>query len=124
VTPANYCFSIEGVDSTAYGYLINPVFHDDGALVASKRFDFSATMQTRVWISGKWLTNSGTATISASTSVVVTHGLAGTPTNVRVTLGTTGAGDYYVDTFTSTQFTVHVANSGTYTVYWEATYKP
>jgi len=68
--------------------------------------------------------NSGTETISASTSVVVTHGLAGSPDIVTVTLGTTGAGNYYVDTFTSTQFTVHVANSGTYTVYWKAIYKP
>jgi len=66
----------------------------------------------------------GVATINASTSVVVNHGLSGTPQVVFVTLGTTGAGDYYVDTLTTTQFTVHVANSGTYTVYWEAEYQP
>jgi len=68
--------------------------------------------------------NSGNATISSSTSVVVTHGLITTPTSATVTMGTTGAGDYYVDTFTTTQFTVHVANSGNYTVYWNAEYNP
>lgn len=64
--------------------------------------------------------NASSATISASTSVMVTHGLSGTPNVVTVTLGTTGAGDCYINTITSTQFTIHVANSGTYTVYWYA----
>jgi len=68
--------------------------------------------------------NSGNATISASSSVVVTHGLISNATSVIVTMGTTGAGDYYVDTITSTQFTVHVANAGNYTVYWYAVYDP
>jgi hypothetical protein len=63
---------------------------------------------------------SGTATISASTSVVVTHGLASTPSQVTVTIGSSGFGYYYVDTFTSTQFTIHVQTSGTYTCYWDA----
>jgi len=64
--------------------------------------------------------NASVASISSSTTVTVNHGLSGTPDVVTVTLGTTGAGDYYVDTITSTQFTVHVANSGSYTVYWYA----
>lgn len=68
--------------------------------------------------------NSGTASISASTTVVVSHNLFGTPTSVLVTAGTTGTGVYFVGTFTSSQFTITVANSGTYTMYWTAYYQP
>lgn len=64
--------------------------------------------------------NANVTATSSSTSVVVNHGLSGTPDVVTVTLGTTGSGDYYVDTITSTQFTVHVTVSGSYTVYWFA----
>jgi len=125
VTPANYCFSIEGVDSTAYGYLINPVFHDDGALAASKRFDFSATMQTRVWISGKWLTNSGTATNSTATTFVFNHGLAGTPTGVWSSFNTTAINGW-TWIATSTQITITVTGTlpASMTAYWNAIYKP
>jgi len=68
--------------------------------------------------------NSGNATITASTSVVVNHGLVGTPTSVQITRSAVGMGDFYVDTLTSTQFTIHVGNSGTWTLYWYAEYKP
>jgi hypothetical protein len=56
--------------------------------------------------------NSGTGTItSGTTSAVVTHGLSVTPAlkDISITLGelsTTDPGQIYVDTFTSTQFTV------------------
>jgi hypothetical protein len=61
--------------------------------------------------------NSGTATITAAeTSIVVTHGLAVTPdiNKIRVNLQITTTNDigyWYVDTITSTQFTIHVLNA-------------
>jgi len=68
--------------------------------------------------------NSGSAIISSSTVVTVNHGLVATPTSVTVTMGSSGTGDYYISDLTSTQFTVHVTSSGTYTVYWYAEYTP
>lgn len=68
--------------------------------------------------------NSGTATISSGTSVVVTHGLAGTPTVVIVTPRSTGYGSFAVTARTSTTFTITVTISGTYTFDWYAEYKP
>jgi len=68
--------------------------------------------------------NSGTATISSSTSVTVTHGLAGTPTSVIAITNATAAGDVAITSITATQFTVTVVSSGTYAVYWYAEYKP
>lgn len=56
----------------------------------------------------------GTATVaSGATSVVVTHNLAKTPTPSQITitptnLPTNPPGHWYVDTITSTQFTLHV----------------
>ena len=70
--------------------------------------------------------NSGTATIPAgSTSVTVNHGLAGTPTIVTVT-PSADIGDVWVDSVTSTSFTIHceTAPSSDVTVYWYAEYKP
>jgi len=70
--------------------------------------------------------NSGTATISAgSTSVTVNHGLAGTPTVITVT-PSADIGDVWVDSVTSTSFTIHceTAPSSDVTVYWYAEYKP
>src|SRR5574340_871894 len=64
-----------------------------------------------------WVTAArGAATIpNGATSVVVTHGLDVTPasTNVHVTAnnsGTNDPGDIWLDTFTSTQFTIHCRN--------------
>jgi hypothetical protein len=68
--------------------------------------------------------NSGTATISSGTSVVVTHGLAGTPTVVTVTPRSTGYGTFAVTDRNSTTFTITVTTSGTYTFDWYAEYKP
>ena len=68
--------------------------------------------------------NSGTATISSGTSVIVTHGLAGTPTVVIVTPRSTGYGSFAVTARTSTTFTITVTVSGTYTFDWYAEYYP
>jgi len=70
--------------------------------------------------------NSGTATIpSGQTSVTVNHGLAGAPTIVTVT-PSADIGDVWVDSVTSTSFTIHceTAPSSDVTVYWYAEYKP
>jgi len=68
--------------------------------------------------------NSGTSTISSSTYVDVTHGLAGTPTTINVTPATSGTGDWYLSNIGDTTFRINVANSGTYTFHWTAEYKP
>ena len=69
--------------------------------------------------------NSGSATItSGSTSVTVSHGLAGTPDVVTVT--PSGNLTVWVDSLTSSSFTIHCypAPSSDTTVYWVAEYKP
>ena len=67
--------------------------------------------------------NSGTATISASTSVTFEHGLAGTPTHVEVGWKDTGYGDWKW-TANATHITITVTNSGTYSFSWRAYYEP
>ena len=67
--------------------------------------------------------NSGTATISASTSVVFAHGLVGTPTHVAVGFKTTGYGSW-IWSADATNITITVAVSGTYDLTWDAEYKP
>jgi len=70
----------------------------------------------------------GTATIlSGQSSVVITHGLAGTPTSIRVTGTHTEVDLLYVDTVGPSYFTIHASDgntSGDRTVYWEAEYHP
>ena len=66
--------------------------------------------------------NSGTATFSG-TSVSFAHGLAGTPTGVWASFNSTGYGGW-TWTANSTHITITVANTGDYTVYWWAEYKP
>jgi len=67
--------------------------------------------------------NSGTATISASTSVTFTHGLAGTPTHVDCGFKTAGYGSWTWSA-NSTHITITVANPGTYNFSWYAEYEP
>ncbi|HUY24539.1 MAG TPA: hypothetical protein VMV09_04450, partial [Candidatus Saccharimonadales bacterium] len=56
--------------------------------------------------------NSGTATILATTtSIAVTHGLAATPTRVVATPTVSPGALWWVDTYTSTQFTIHLASA-------------
>ena len=67
--------------------------------------------------------SSGTATITASTTVVFAHGLAGTPTHVAVGFKTTGYGSW-IWSADATNITITVANSGTYDLTWDAEYTP
>jgi hypothetical protein len=63
--------------------------------------------------------NKGTSTITASTSIVFNHGLVTTPTFVSASFSPIGWGNY-TWTATTTQITITVSTSGTYTVYWYA----
>jgi len=63
--------------------------------------------------------NSGTATISASTSVTFDHGLVGTPRHVECGFKTPGYGSWSWSA-TSTQITITVEVSGTYDFSWSA----
>jgi len=67
--------------------------------------------------------NSGTATISASTSVTFNHGLVHTPTGVWASFNSTTVTGW-TWTATSTQITITVTPLGTYRVYWETVYQP
>ena len=67
--------------------------------------------------------SSGTATISASTTVTFNHGLAGTPTHVGCGFKTTGYGSW-IWSADATNITITVAVSGTYDLTWDAEYKP
>lgn len=73
-------------------------------------FSNSGTNTSIKDIGGYTTENSGTATIaSGATSIVVTHGLAATPTRVFInpTNSMGSAANFYVDTLTATQFTIH-----------------
>jgi len=66
---------------------------------------------------------SGTATIlNGNDNVVVSHGLAAAPTNIRVTGSHAEVNNLYVDSVNATSFTIHTANSVTADriVYWKA----
>jgi hypothetical protein len=63
--------------------------------------------------------NKGTATITATTFVIFNHGLATTPTLVLASFSLASYGNY-TWTATTTQITITVSTSGTYTVYWYA----
>ena len=74
--------------------------------------------------------NNGTGAIAnGATTAVITHGLGVTPAAKDITITPTNAptnapGHIYVDTFTSTQFTVHCTNdpgASTLTFAWHAT---
>jgi len=67
--------------------------------------------------------NSGTAIISASTTVKFNHGLAGTPDFVYASFNSTTYGSW-TWTATSTEITITVATSGSYEVYWYAEFIP
>jgi hypothetical protein len=63
--------------------------------------------------------NSGTQTISGSTSVTFNHGLDGTPTHVYCGFQTAGYGSW-IWSATPTQITIAVNNTGTYNFSWTA----
>ncbi len=64
--------------------------------------------------------NSGTATVTAATSVVVAHGLTATPTQVQVTPQGNPGGAWWVSAPTATSFMINIAVSGTVGFYWSA----
>jgi len=72
---------------------------------------------------GKPYENSGTATITASTTTTFAHGLVGTPTRVDVGFKTAGYGSW-IWSADQNNITITVATSGTYNLTWEAEYKP
>lgn len=66
--------------------------------------------------------NQGGASISSGTSVVVSHGLAITPGtgSISITPTTSLAGaSFWVSNITSTQFTINVSVSGSYSFWWK-----
>jgi hypothetical protein len=67
--------------------------------------------------------NTGVATITSGTSVTFNHGLYGTPSLVLASFSSASITGW-TWTATSTQITIIVTPSGTYTVYWYAEYKP
>jgi len=70
-----------------------------------------------------WITeNSGTQTISSSTSVAFNHGLDGIPTHVECGFKTAGYGSW-IWSATSVQITITVNNTGTYNFSWYACIK-
>jgi hypothetical protein len=103
---------------------------DDNAGSGTFAASANGSASTRITNTPGWVNeNTGTGTITAAvTSVVITHGLSKTPTlaNIRVSLGilsTVDPGQIYIDTITSTQFTVHCRNApgaSTLTFGWSA----
>jgi len=69
-----------------------------------------------------YLTNAaGTANFTAATSLVITHGLAATPTKVIVTGSDANSNALWVTSIGATTFTINRGNStGTPAVYWYA----
>lgn len=63
--------------------------------------------------------NKGTATITTTTFVTFAHSLATTPTLVLASFNLASYGNY-TWTATTTEITITVSTSGTYTVYWYA----
>jgi hypothetical protein len=57
---------------------------------------------------------------AATTSVVITHGLSLTPSNVIVTPVGSNPGTYWVSGITSTQFTINWTTAGAQTWHWQA----
>jgi len=66
----------------------------------------------------------GTSTISASTSVIQDHYLAGTPISVVVTPQSDINCTFWVTSCNSENFTINIALSQTVTFFWEALYRP
>jgi hypothetical protein len=73
--------------------------------------------------------NLGTATIlNGNNSIVVAHGMAGTPSKVSITGTHAEVESCYVDTVGAANFTAHKGGAGNVTanrdVYWDAEYEP
>lgn len=80
----------------------------------------SANSEAKIYNSiGYYAQAWGTETISSSTSVTFNHGLSGVPLHVFASFNDTATGAWKWNA-SSTQITVTVASSGTFTVYWLA----
>jgi hypothetical protein len=99
-------FSTYASASTDILYVDGVTFSEGGTAPS-----FSPRMDT--YNADYGIVNSGTATVTAAaTTVVVNHGLSAAPVNIQVTPTnnpTTPIGFYWVDTVTSTQFTINVS---------------
>ena len=112
----NYCKDVSADNnSTGISWVENPGWILNNTILncaSSEMFNVEAGVVIRN-NQGYATENSGTATlVNGQTSIVVTHGLAVTPVagDIMVTpmesLGS--ASEFYIDTYTSTQFTIHV----------------
>ena len=108
---------IHRVDESVFSTLVDYLYTEGiEVLTFSDLVDNLASYKNR-------LKSSGTATISASTTVTFNHGLAGTPTHINVGFKTTGYGSW-IWSADATNITITVAVSGTYDLTWDAEYKP
>ena len=71
-----------------------------------------------------YITENSSVTSAIATGATVTHGLAATPTSVRVTAAESGPTDIYVTAVGATTFVINYGGGGTKTFYWHADYKP
>jgi len=113
-------YGLRGVTATSYLNAWDNDFRNNkiaGVLVGTNNVWYGKYNQ------GFVTENSGTATITASTTVTFNHGLAGTPTHVECGFQNAGYGSW-IWSATSTQITITVTTSGTYTFSWYAEYKP
>ena len=120
-------------DNKFYGEMTYGVYFDSGCRYNNIRYNyFNITGIGFNWGGtdnivehniGFTTENTGTATISSSTSVVFDHELVGTPTGVWASFNSAGYNGW-TWTATATQITVTVGQSGTYEVYWQAEYRP
>jgi len=130
----NQCFDNQGISTQTWGIysgngdnhtvLGNIVYGNSAGQISV------AGANTRIMYNHGFVTeNSGSAIIaSGAASVVVPHGLAGTPDYISVTGAHTEVESCYVDTIGAVNFTIHKGGAGNVTadrtVYWEAVYKP
>lgn len=108
-----------------YDFIASNITRLDGGriTIGGATAAFTGTPNRVLNVVGLVVANKGVATIlSGGTSIVVNHGLAGTPSYVGLTARTVGSVDNYVDTIGATQFTIRVPSAvGADTpVLWEA----
>ncbi len=114
----NSCRHAGGANQPQYGVNVSAAacdrnyVHDNDLLSAARTGNLanSGTDSVIRRNRGYKTENSGTAKVlAAATSIVVTHGLAGTPTRVMVTplASMAGAHWWWADTKTATEFTIH-----------------
>jgi len=101
----------------------NTVSFNNFRMVKTPVFSFDTSHDKITQNVGFVTENSGTANIITTSTVTFDHGLAGTPTHVECGFKTIGYGTWKWSA-TSTQITITVENSGTYTFSWYAEYKP